>query len=172
ELNNLATTFLKGPGQHLIDDISTGAGQIQSANVACPGDQRGILAGECGPGGFATAKTLGKGDHNNFGPRVGFAWDVLGNGKTSLRGGFGVSYEGTLYNPLSNTRWNPPYYSFDEATNTLGGGTSQILYGPVTGGTPTFVGPSPPGQHAGDGVQATGNMSGWDPSNPHLAELT
>jgi outer membrane receptor protein involved in Fe transport len=172
ELNNLATTFLKGPGQHLIDNISTGAGQIQSANVPCPENQRGILAGECGPGGFAPAKTLGKGDHNDFGPRVGFAWDVLGNGKTSVRGGFGISYEGTLYNPLSNTRWNPPYYSFDEATNTLGGGRSNIVYGPVTGGTPTFMGPSPPGQHAGVGVQATGNISGWDPSNPHLALLT
>ena len=68
-------------------------------------------------GGFAPAKTLGRGDHNDFGPRMGFAWDVTGDGKTSLRGGFGVSYEGTLYNPLSNTRWNPPYYSLDDATN-------------------------------------------------------
>ena len=170
ELNNLATTFLKGPGQHLIDDIATGAGQIQSANAPCPGDQRGILAGECGPGGFAPSKTLGQGDHNDFGPRVGFAWDVLGDGKTSLRGGFGISFEGTLYSPLSNTRWNPPYYSLDDATNTLGGGTSQIVYGPVGGGTPTFLGPAPPGQHAG--VGATGNISGWDPSNPHLAQLT
>jgi len=170
ELNNLATTFLKGPGQHLIDDITTGAGQIQSANAPCPGDQRGILAGECGPGGFAPSKTLGQGDHNDFGPRVGFAWDVLGDGKTSLRGGFGVSYEGTLYNPLSNTRWNPPYFSVDDATNTLRGGSSNIVYGPVDGGTPTFLGPAPPGQHAEAG--ATGNISGWDPSNPHLGALT
>ena len=170
ELNHLATTFLKGPGEHLIDDISTGAGQIQSANAPCPGDQRGILAGECGPGGFAPAKTLGEGDHNDFGPRVGFAWDVLGDGKTSLRGGFGVSYEGTLYNPLSNTRWNPPYFSLDDVSNTLGGGRSNIVYGPVAGGAPAFVGPSPPGQHAEAG--ATGNISGWDPSNPHLAALT
>ena len=170
ELNHLATTFLKGPGQHLIDDIATGAGQIQSANVPCPGDQRGILAGECGPGGFAPSKTLGQGDHNDFGPRVGFAWDVLGDGKTSLRGGFGISYEGTLYNPLSNTRWNPPYYSVDDAANTLGGGSSNIVYGPVAGGTPTYVGPSPPGQYAE--VGATGNISGWDPSNPHLAANT
>ena len=62
------------------------------------------------PGRFASGDSLGKGDHNNFGPRVGFAWDVFGDGKTSLRGGFGVSYEGTLYNPLSNSRWNLPYY--------------------------------------------------------------
>jgi outer membrane receptor protein involved in Fe transport len=169
ELNHLATTFLKGPGQHLIDDIATGAGQIQSANVPCPGDPRGILAGECGPGGFAPSRTLGKGDHNDFGPRVGFAWDLLGDGKTSLRGGFGISYEGTLYNPLSNTRWNPPYYSVDGVENALGDNSGNIVYGPVGGGTPTFLGPSPPAQHAGVGVQATGNISGWDPSNPHLA---
>ena len=37
---------------------------------------------------FGTNPTL-----RNFGPRVGFAWDVMGNGKMSVRGGFALLYD-------------------------------------------------------------------------------
>jgi carboxypeptidase family protein len=33
------------------------------------------------------------GDHNNFAPRVGVAWDPWGKGKTVLRAGAGINYE-------------------------------------------------------------------------------
>lgn len=32
-------------------------------------------------------------DRNNFAPRFGFAWDMLGNAKLVMRGGFGVFYD-------------------------------------------------------------------------------
>jgi hypothetical protein len=47
-------------------------------------------------------------DKNNFAPRVGIAWDINGDGRTSLRGGYGVSFERNFGNVTYNVIQNPP----------------------------------------------------------------
>ena len=69
-------------------------------------------------------------DHKNFGPRFGFAWDVLGNGRTVLRGGGGLIYE--------TVNWQ----SFVAFNNAFGPGTVPTgapidAAGDTSGGTIT-----------------------------------
>ena len=44
-----------------------------------------------------------------FGPRLGFAYDLTGSGKTVLRGGFGVMYERIQGNDMYNAGPNVPF---------------------------------------------------------------
>jgi len=50
-------------------------------------------------------------DTNNFGPRVGFAWDMLGNSKLVLRAGWGTFFDRLYNNVFENIRFNAPYFA-------------------------------------------------------------
>jgi hypothetical protein len=65
-------------------------------------------------------------DKNNFGPRGGFAYDLTGDGKTSVRGGIGVYYGRLINSTISNA-----------ITNTgLDRGQVQFSISPSSTGTP------------------------------------
>jgi len=42
------------------------------------------------------------GDHNNFAPRLGIAWDMFGNGKTVIRAAAGIIYESQISFDVTN----------------------------------------------------------------------
>ncbi len=63
-------------------------------------------------------------DKNNFGPRFGFAYDVTGDGKTSIRSGFGLYYgriiNSTISNAITNTGTAAAQRQFTFFNNTAG----------------------------------------------------
>ena len=84
------SNFYLGTGANLFEQIRNGT--VQIANQSPVG---GLWAP----------------DRNNWAPRVGFAYDLFGNGTMSLRGGYGIGYERNFGNVTFNIIQDPPNYA-------------------------------------------------------------
>jgi|HubBroStandDraft_1064217.scaffolds.fasta_scaffold04731_2 hypothetical protein len=84
---NLDSNFYFGSGSGLEQQVRSGEVEIADKSAA---------------GGFWKPRW------GTISPRVGFAYDVFGNARDSVRGGFGISYERNFGNVTYNASFNPP----------------------------------------------------------------
>jgi hypothetical protein len=125
-----AGNICSGPGDPGCTGASPGLGT--SPNPILAGLQfytNGIGIG--GQGGIP--KGLTNSNWAEFGPRLGFAYDITGQGKTVVRGGFGILYDRIQGNDMYNGATNTPFDASPTLHNVLLDNPGTSVGG--TGGT-------------------------------------
>jgi len=103
------------------------------------------LNGMAEPGQDGVTKNLVDNHLANFEPRFGFAWQPRSDGKTVVRGGFGMFFENIQGNDIYNVAPNPPFSNSPLIYNTTldnpGGGTATINPSSIVSYDPHYLQP-------------------------------
>jgi len=143
EKNNRTSNFIPGDFSAADAQVPNASGQLdptgpgfrQPAGAPVPFYLNGVQL--AGVNGFP--RGLVKNSYGTVQPRVGFAYDLFGDGKTILRGGYGMFFERVQGNDIYGTDVNPPYayqpsvsavYFSNPNTSNLTGQTASAPFFP------------------------------------------
>jgi hypothetical protein len=139
ERYNQFANFVAADYNYSLGNPVTAAGTLDPAQLSTFDNQQFYLNGikEAGVNGFP--RGVVQNDYKTWEPRIGFAYNIGGSGKTVIRGGYGVFYERVQGNDVYNAALNPPFAYQPSATNVY---FSNPHTSALTGATTTQSFPS------------------------------
>lgn len=114
----------------------TGPGFSQPAGATVPYYLNGVQL--AGVNGFP--RGLVNNQYGTIQPRIGFAYDLFGNGKTVIRSGFGMFFERIQGNDIYGTDTNPPWAYQPSANSVYFSNPNTSNQSGETAATPTSPG--------------------------------